>query len=99
MMNEKLSDVRDFVRELIKRDEFEDKLFLSAIDNARDELKNSEEELCYDDEGVIVGIGDKTYMDIKGDSAMVLQNKDEFNLLLRWDNSTQKIILLLTTES
>ena len=88
MMNEKLSDVRDFVRELIKTDEFEDELFLSTINNARDNLKKSEEEACYEDEGVIVGIGDKTYMDIKGDSAMVLQNKDEFNLLLRWDNST-----------
>ncbi len=29
-------------------------------------------------------------MDIKGDSAMVLQNKDEFNLLLRWDNSNKE---------
>lgn len=90
MMNEKLSDVRDFLRELIKTDEFEDELFLSTINNARDELKKSEEEACYEDEGVIVGIGDKTYMDIKGDSAMVLQNKDEFNLLLRWDNSNKE---------
>lgn len=31
MMNEKFSDVRDFVRELIKTYEFEDELFLSTI--------------------------------------------------------------------
>ncbi len=54
MMNEKLSDVRDFVRELIKTDEFEDELFLSTINNARDELKKSEEEACYEDEGLLL---------------------------------------------
>ena len=89
MMNEKLSDVKDFVRELIKTEEFEEEFFLSNLDEAKEELKkNSELDETYDDEGVIVGIGDKTYMDIKGDSAMILQSKDEFNLLLRWDNST-----------
>ncbi|MDZ5253574.1 hypothetical protein [Clostridium sp. LIBA-8841] len=89
MMDEKLSDVKDFVRELIKTEEFEEEFFLSNLDEAKEELKkNSELDETYDDEGVIVGIGDKTYMDIKGDSAMILQSKDEFNLLLRWDNST-----------
>ncbi|EGT3616246.1 hypothetical protein FHH43_08380 [Clostridium perfringens] len=88
-MNEKLSDVKDFVRELIKTEEFEDELFLRDINSAKEELKQSLElNDEYDDEGGIVGIGDKIYMDIAGDSAMVLQSKDEFNLLLRWDNST-----------
>ncbi|HHD2753820.1 TPA: hypothetical protein ACOTG0_002642 [Clostridium perfringens] len=91
MMNEKLSDVTDFVRELIKTEEFEDELFLSNINDAKEELRKSlESDEEYDDEGVIVGIGDKTYMDIKGDSAMILQSRDEFNLLLRWDNSTSE---------
>lgn len=91
MMNEKLSDIKDFVRELIKTEEFEDEFFLNNLDEAKKELKkNLELDEAYDDEGVIVGIGDKTYMDIKGDSAMILQSKDEFNLLLRWDNSTSE---------
>ena len=57
----------------------------------RDELKKSEEEACYEDEGVIVGIGDKTYMDIKGDSAMVLQNKDESIIIYNDRNELKEI--------
>lgn len=92
-MNEKFNnDIRDFVRELIKDNEFEDEIFLKKVNDAKEELKENfnnrkayEVESC--DESV-VGIGDKTFIDIKGDSAMILHNKDEFNLLLRWDNST-----------
>ena len=49
--------LRHLSRPTHQRHEFEDELFLSTINNARDELKKSEEEACYEDEGVIVGIG------------------------------------------
>lgn len=86
MMKEKLKDVKDFVRELIKAEDFEDEIFLESFKRAKEELIRDKEEGEYFEESL--SLGDKLYMDLQGDSAMVLQKKDEFNLFLRWDNST-----------
>lgn len=92
-MNENFcNDVKNFVREIINRDELEYDDFLKTLEEAKDDLKKTLECDKYisneKEEGTEVCIGDKTYIDIKGDSAMILENKDEFNLLIRWDNST-----------
>lgn len=85
MMNEKLKDVKDFVRELIRFEDFEDEIFLNSFERAKEELNNYCNEEDYKEEEI--SLGDKLYIDIKGDSAMILEKKDQFNLFLRWDNS------------
>lgn len=90
MTCEKLKDVRHFVRELIKTDDFEDRIFLDSINSAKEELKDKEDKNLYAYKKAAENIGDKTYINIKGDSAMILQNKDEFSLFLKWDNLSKE---------